>query len=203
MKLLYLPASPYARKVRVLAHETGLKDQLTLQLLEPGLTPINPNQTLTAQNPIGKIPTLLLADGTALFDSRTICEYLDTLHNTPRMFPQDATRWQVLTQQATADGILDAAVLTRYETFLRPEPFRWSEWIENQKSKFWRALDALERDASSLQNKMNIGVISVACALGYLDFRYGDENWRTPCPNLAAWYETFQQRDSMQSTQPE
>ena len=131
-----------------------------------------------------------------------ICEYLDGLHDGSRMFPESGeARWTALRRQALADGILDAAVNTRYETFLRPEQFRWSDWVEGQMQKVRRSLDALE--AEPLGETVDIGTISVACALGYLDFRYPDEGWRETRPKLAAWFEMFSARPSMSETRPE
>lgn len=201
MKLFNSASSPYVRKVRVLALETGIHDQL--ELVDAALTPINPSADVVSNNPLGKIPALVLDDGTALFDSRVICEYLDSLHSGARMFPESGSaRWRAITLQALSDGMLDAAIIARYETFLRPEELRWPEWTQAQTSKFRRGTDQLEKDAGSLGTEVNIGTISVGCALGYLDFRYPDENWRDGHPTLAGWFEAFASRDSMQATRP-
>jgi glutathione S-transferase len=200
MKLYYSPASPYVRKVRVLALETGLMENIELAAVS--LTPIGPDANLCGDNPIGKIPTLVRDDGSALYDSRVICEYLDAQHNGKRMFPDNGdARWNAVRRQALADGILDAAVGTRYETFLRPEEFRWPDWINAQLTKVRRSLDAIESE--TLGDIVDIGTISVACALGYLDFRYPDEGWRDSRPKLAAWYQEFAKRPSMRETQPD
>jgi glutathione S-transferase len=199
MKLHHNPASPYVRKVRVLALETGLSDNI--ELANVTLTPIGPDANVCADNPIGKIPTLVCDDGSALYDSRVICEYLDSLHGGARMFPeQGEARWTAVRRQALADGILDAAVGTRYESFLRPEELRWPDWINAQLTKVRRSLDVLEHE--SLGGGVDIGTISIACALGYLDFRYPDEDWRTTRPRLSEWFESFSQRSSMQETSP-
>ena len=200
MKLHYSPASPYVRKVRVVAIETGLMDGIDLANVT--ISPVGPDADVCADNPVGKIPTLVRDDGDALFDSRVICEYLDSLHDGARMFPDKGdARWTVLRWQALADGILDAAVGTRYETFLRPENLRWPDWVGAQMHKIRRSLDALEGE--TLGDGVDIGTISVACALGYLDFRYPDEGWRDSRPTLAAWFETFGARASMRETCPE
>ena len=200
MKLHFATASPYVRKVRVLAIETGLAD--SIELAKVAITPVGPDADLCADNPIGKIPTLVRDDGAALYDSRVICEYLDGLHDGSRMFPEGGeARWTALRRQALADGILDAAVNTRYETFLRPENFRWPDWVDGQMQKMRRGLDALE--AEPLGETVDIGTISVACALGYLDFRYPDEGWRDERPKLTAWYEMFSARPSMSETLPQ
>lgn len=200
MKLYYAGASPFVRKVRVLAIETGLMDRLDIARV--AMTPVGPDADLCADNPIGKIPTLVRDDGSTLYDSRVICEYLDGLHDGVRMFPQSGeARWTALRRQAMADGICDAAVGTRYETFLRPENFRWQEWVDAQMQKVRRSLDALEGE--SLADTLDIGTIAIACALGYLDFRFSDEGWRESRPGLAAWYETFAARPSMGETIPD
>jgi glutathione S-transferase len=199
MKLYFSPASPYVRKVRVLALETGLASDIELATLS--LTPTNPDAALCADNPVGKIPTLVRDDGSALYDSRVICEYLDSLHGGTPMFPAGGdARWTAVRRQALADGILDAAVGTRYETALRPEALRWPDWVDAQMTKVRRSLDALETEA--LGDIVDIGTIAVACALGYLDFRYADEGWRDSRPALAAWYEKFAARPSMSETRP-
>lgn len=200
MKLHYNPASPYVRKVRVLALETELMGDI--ELAKVTLTPTGPDENVCSDNPIGKIPTLVRDDGSALYDSRVICEYLDSRHDGARMFPEKGeTRWTAVRRQALADGILDAAVGTRYETVLRPEALRWPDWVDGQMNKVRRSLDVLEHEA--LGDSVDIGTISVACALGYLDFRYPDEGWRNSRPRLAAWFEEFSQRPSMSETRPE
>ena len=139
----------------------------------------------------------------ALYDSRVICEYLDGLHDGPPMFPPAGpARWTALRRQAEGDGMLDAAILARYETFVRPEARRFDDWTANQKLKVGRALDALETEAASLGDAVDIGTITIGCALGYLDFRFADDGWRNGRPGLAAWYETFGARPSMAATVP-
>lgn len=200
MKLYHSPASPFVRKVRALAIETGIADRI--ELAATAVTPTSPDADVCADNPLGKLPTLVTDDGVGLYDSRVICEYLDGQHGGTPMFPADGdARWTALRRQALADGILDAAVNTRYETFLRPEGHRWPEWVEGQMGKVRRGLDVLE--AEGLDGTVDIGTIAVGCALGYLDFRFPDEGWRDTRPNLAAWYGTFAERPSMSGTVPE
>ena len=165
---------------------------------------MGPDLALVADNPLGKIPCLVLDDGGALYDSRVICEYLDTLHQGARLFPAGgAERWEALRLQALADGIMDAALLTRYETFLRPEALRWTAWVDGQLDKVARALDRIEAVAApAFGARVDIGTITVACALGYLDFRFGSLDWRGSRPVIAAWYEGFAARPSMQATTP-
>ena len=202
MKLHYNVASPYVRKVMAVAIETGQDGRL--EPVTRMMTPVGPDAELAADNPLGKVPCLVTDGGAALYDSRVICEYLDSLHDGPNMFPPAApARWTALRRQAEGDGILDAAVLTRYETFLRPEERRWREWIEGQKLKFRRALDSLEAESDAFGEAVDIGMITIGCALGYLDFRYGDENWRATRPKLAGWFERFSKRPSMARTAPQ
>jgi glutathione S-transferase len=201
MKLHHNVASPYVRKVMAVAIETGLENRL--EPISRMATPVKPDAELVADNPLGKIPCLVTDDGAVLYDSRVICEYLDSLHGGPRMFPAAGpARWTALRRQAEGDGILDAALLARYETFLRPEERRWPEWTLGQKLKFGRALDALEGEAAAFAGTVDIGTITIGCALGYLDFRYRDEGWRAMRPQLAAWFERFSERPSMARTAP-
>jgi glutathione S-transferase len=202
LKLHYHVTSPYVRKVMVVAIETGQADRL--EPVTAMMTPVNPDADLARDNPLGKVPCLVTNEGVALFDSRVICEYLDDLHDGPKMFPPGGpARWSALRRQAQGDGIMDAAVLTRYETFLRPEERRWPEWIEGQKQKFRRALNALEAETDAFGDTVDIGTIAIGCALGYLDFRYQDENWRAARPRLTAWFERFSERPSMARTAPQ
>ena len=199
MKLLYSPASPYARKVLVLAHETGLIDRIAVTTA--GASPTGPSAEVAAHNPLGKIPALVLEDGTALYDSRVICEYLDGLSAGPRLFPEGAARWDALTRQALADGLLDAALLTRYERVLRPEDKRWDAWDSGQIGKILSALDRFETLVVGLP-ALDIGTLAMACALGYLDLRFPDLAWREGRPDLAAWFAAFARRPSMEATVP-
>ncbi|MGI9333521.1 MAG: glutathione S-transferase, partial [Gammaproteobacteria bacterium] len=193
MKLYCASASPYVRKVMVMAKETGLYDQL--QQVTTALTPVAPDEALVGDNPLGKIPTLVLDDGTALYDSRVICEYLDSLHKRKKKFPsRGEARFKALALQALGDGMLDAAVNTRYETFLRPEQYRWPDWISGQRKKFRRPLGVLEARAEDLEGPLSIGTITIGCALGYRDFCYGDDPWGNTHPRLAAWFKKFERR---------
>ena len=170
MKLYYSPASPYARKVRVVAIETKLDKKI--EMVNVALSPVAPNADVDKHNPIGKIPALSVK-GIDLFDSPVICEYLDNQHKGRKLFPRKGRdRWVALRQQAMADGLLDAALLARYEGALRPEDKRWSDWSQGQMKKINGVLDQLEAEAKSLKGKLTSAPISVACALGYLDFRF-------------------------------
>jgi glutathione S-transferase len=199
MQLYTNPNSPFARKVRVSALELGLADRI--ENLEVTLSPINPHAALGQHNPLEKIPALITDDGEALYDSPVICEYLDALAGGGRLIPTaGAARWTALRRQALADGIMDAAVLVRYETVLRPATLRWPEWREGQWHKIHTALDALERE--QLGETFDIGAIAVACALGYLDLRFAESAWRAQRPQLAGWLDRITERESLRATRP-
>jgi glutathione S-transferase len=199
MQLYFNPASPFVRKVRVTAHELGLSGKIELTSI--ALTPVSPHDGVRSSNPLGKIPALITDDGTVLYDSPVICEYLDALAGGNRIFPAAGpARWTALRRQALADGIMDAAVLTRYEQAIRPKELRWEAWVEGQLLKVRTALDALEHE--NLEGAFDIGTISIACALGYLDLRFASEGWRTSRPRLAAWLASVSQRPSLAVTIP-
>ncbi len=199
MKLRYSTTSPYVRKVNVTAIELGLDRRIER-------VPTNtqdPASDHAEDNPLGKIPALITESGERLYDSPVICEYLDSLHDGPKLYPPaGAARWRALCHQALADGILDAAVLRMLETERRPRALRWNDWVALQGGKIARALDRFESEARSLEGPLTIGQISLGCALGYLDFRAPGDDWRGPHSRLAAWYEGFARRPSMQETQP-
>lgn len=202
MTLHHSPTSPYVRKVMVLLHETGQVDAVRLA---PAMgTPVDPGTMPVGANPLGKIPALERDDGCTLYDSRVITRYLAGLATGgPALYPEDARLWEVLTLEATADGLLDAALLARYETALRAQDQQSQEWIDGQFAKIDRALDAIEaRWMAHLAGPLCMGQIAVACALGYLDFRFADRDWRGGRASLAAWYDVFAQRPSMAQTVP-
>ena len=200
MRLFHSPTSPYVRKCMVLLHESGMLDQVTL-IAATG-TPVDAGSMPLAQNPLGKIPALERDDGPALYDSRVICRYLDGLSG-KRFYLAEPRLWDTLTVEATGDGITDAAVLMVYEVRVRPEDKRYAPWVEGQWAKIGRALDALEsRWMDHLTGPLDMGQISTACALGYVDFRHGARAWRDGRPDLATWYDAFAKRPSMQATVP-
>lgn len=200
MKLYYFPTSPYVRKVMVLLHETGQLDDV--EIARTVVTPVAPNEALKSKNPLSKIPALERPDGPTLYDSRVICAFLDDRAGAG-LYPTGARRWDTLTLEATADGIMDAAILMTYEARMRPETLRWNDWSEAQWAKVARACAALNaRWMGHLSGPMDIGHIAVACALAYVDFRHGARNWRRDNDALAAWFETFESRPSMAATRP-
>lgn len=199
MKLYYSPTSPFVRKVLIAAIELGLRDRIETAPVQ--ISPVEPDDALGQDNPVGKIPTLITDDGEALYDSPVICEYLDGLHQGARLFPAAGpARWEALRLQALADGVMDAAVLVRYETWLRPAELRWQGWIDGQTRKIERGLDALEGQVAGFGGALTIGTISVACALGYLDLRLGHLGWRDRRPQLSSWLADFARRPSFLST---
>ena len=197
MKLYHAPTSPYVRKVMVTLHLTGQLD--SVKLIDGSGTPIEPNEATLAANPLGKIPCLVTDDGTALFDSRVICRYLDWRAGAG-LYPAGDALFPVLTAEALADGITDAGLLATYEWRLRPEAYRYAPWVEGQRAKIVRGLDLLERTGAVLSGPMNAARIAAACALGYLDFRFADLGWRGRCPKLAAWFAEFAETPAMQAT---
>jgi glutathione S-transferase len=200
MKLAYSSASPYVRKVNICAEELGLAGRI--ENVPTKVVPSEPNRDYGKSAPLMKVPSLTLDDGTVLYDSVVICEYLDGLAGGGKLFPASGdARWRALKRHALANGILDAAILTRYETYLRPEALRWDAWTQGQLAKIDQGLDDLEAQASGLGG-VDIGTITVGCVLGYLDFRFANRDWRRKHPKLAAWFEEISKRDSFRKTVP-
>ena len=195
MKIFFSPTSPYVRKCMVSAHELGLVDRI--ELLPANAHPVQRDATIIASNPLGKVPTLITDDGTVLYDSRVICEYLDDLAG-GTLFPRSgAARWAALSLQSLADGMLDAALLARYETAARPEALRWNDWLAGQLDKVATSLASLEGNTPRLHERIDIGTLSLGCALGYLDLRFADLSWRQRHPNVAHWAARLEKRPSM------
>ncbi|MCZ8277021.1 MAG: glutathione S-transferase N-terminal domain-containing protein [Acetobacteraceae bacterium] len=196
MKLAYSPNSPYVRKCVVLAIQRGIDKQMELWTV--GTT----DPALVKVNPLSKVPTLVLDDGTALYDSPVICEYLDSVGDGPKMFPPvGPARWKALRQEALGDGILDATQPRRREIALPQDEGRQS-YIALQQGKVKAALAVLEAEADSLGMLTTIGEITIACALGYMDFRYPNEPWRPGHPKLEAWYAKVAAMPAMTRTVP-
>ena len=198
MKLLKAGPSPFVRKVLVVLHET---DQTgAVELVSVAANPLDPDPVLTAANPVGKIPALVREDGPTLYDSRVITRFLDARAGAG-LYPE-ARIWDVLTLEATGDGIMEAAVAMIYETRFKEVPS--GPWIEGQWAKVARSLDALNsRWMSHLYGALDAGHVSVGCALSYLDFRHDARDWRAGRDALAAWHKGFAARASMLATQPE
>jgi glutathione S-transferase len=182
MRLAYSPNSPYVRKVMACAIRRGIEARIALWTV-PTTDP-----ALVALNPLSKVPTLVTEDGLVLYDSPVICEYLDSIGEAPPLFPAAGrARWIALRQEALGDGILDATQPRRREVALPQDEGRRA-YIALQQGKVRSALDALEAEAEGLGALDTIGEIAIACALGYLDFRYPHEPWRPGHPRLEAWY---------------
>jgi glutathione S-transferase len=196
MRLFQAPASPYARKVMACAVARDIDAQIELVNLDPNASP----PELLAANPLSKVPTLITDDGLALYDSPVICEYLDTIGDAPAMFPSHGgPRWRALKQQAMADGIMDAAVRNRGEGTRPPEPARIA-FMARQRAAIERTLGEFERDPPHAV--CDIGSLALACALGYLDFRFAHEPWREANPRLAAWFATMGEHPALARTTP-
>ena len=202
MKHWYSPPSPFARKVRVAAIELGLAGRI--EEIRIAVAPHKPNEAFARNNPLMKIPALETGEGAVLYDSRVICEYLDALAGGARLFPAEGdARWDALRRQALGDGILDAGILRRYELALRPEALRWDEWLAGQQRKVELGLEAAEREAGGWGEAFDIGHLTLACTLGWLDFRFGEQDWRGSRPALAAWFARAGARPSMMQTPPQ
>ena len=184
------PPSPFGRKIKIAAAELGLLDRLDIHMADTN----DPSDSLRRENPLGKIPALILDDGTVLFDSRVILEWLDLEAGGGRILPagRDA-RFATLRLQALADGIADAALLIVYEGRLRAESERSPNWLAHQQGKIDRALDALEAAPPASDAPITVGPIALACALGYLDLRLAGR-WRDGRPRLVAWLDAFAAR---------
>jgi len=200
MKLYYTATSPFVRKVLIAAHELGLVDRLDLVNLRP--SPLAPDPVLSQTNPLSKIPALALDDGTTLYDSRVICEYIDTLHDGRPLIPATGPeRWRTLRLQALSDGILDAGILVFYERLQRPPELQWQPWLDGQRGKVLQGLDALEREVDALLGPVDLAQVAAAASIGWLVFR-DVVDVRATRPRLSAWYDTFAERPSMRATTP-
>ncbi|MDM8164656.1 glutathione S-transferase [Roseovarius sp.] len=200
MKLIAALPSPFVRKVRVLLHETGQTD--AVELVEISTTPMNTDAQAAAANPVGKIPALVREDGPAIYDSRVICRYLDDRFGAG-LYPQ-ARVWETLTLEATADAMMEAAVLMVYEHRVRPPEKVFDGWIDAQWAKVARCVEAVNgRWMSHLNGPLDMSHVAIGCALGYLDFRHPDRNWREGAGALDDWYAVFSARESMKATAPE
>lgn len=201
LQLLYAPTSPFVRKVMVCAHLLDLVDHIAL--LDSAAHPIRRDPRIAAHNPLAKVPTLILPDGLALYDSRVICEYLAARAHDTHLFPAAPERWRTLTWQALGDGLLDAALLARYESTARSASEQSAAWRAAQLGKVQAGLQALESLAPALAvSTPSIGEITIGCGLGYLDFRFPEIDWRSEHPQLTRWFTAFMALPAMQLTVP-
>jgi glutathione S-transferase len=198
MILHWSPRSPFVRKVMVTAHELGLADQISLRRTVVRMT--DPNRELLADNPISKIPTLVLGDGTVLCDSIVICEYLNALVDGP-LFPMRPLLWVTLSRQSLANGLLDILILWRNERD-KPADRQTASWLDGFRLKTDATLDHFERLASEIADSaFDIAQVTLGCCLSYLDFRFTDLTWREAHPKLAVWQQQFCARPSAKATE--
>jgi glutathione S-transferase len=199
MKLHWSPRSPFVRKVMIVAHERGLADRVTYVRTVAATS--KPHTELMKDNPLSKIPTLVLDDGTVLYDSPVISEYLDALDGTPKLFPKEPkARLEALRRQALGDGFLDLLVLLRDER-MRAQPSE--AHLTSAAVRKAVIFNNLEADAPALASApFGIGHIAIGCALSYLDFRYADEDWRKDHPRISSWHAAFAVRPSVRATEP-
>lgn len=197
-KLRYSSTSPFVRKVRVVSIETG--SEKDIELIKT--VTADPNCDIGKDNPLNKVPALVLEDGSSLYDSHVICEFLDARPGGGKFFPANGpARWTALRQEALANGMADAGVLRMMET-RRPAGEQSPGWIARQKLKMDQGLDQLEKEAPSFASGFDIGLMTIAIALDYFDFRFKAEGWRNGRPNLAKWHEAISARPSLKATLP-
>ena len=197
MKLYFANTSPYARKARIVLHELGLQDrvQQTLQ------NPFEDSPDLAAANPLKKVPCLITPSGKAVYDSPVICAYLDSLTTSPQLIPANENKWKILTGEALSDGILDAAFAIVMER-RRPEGQKSDYWLGRWQAGMLRAIDAAEADIGIFTGTVSMAQIALGAALGYLDFRLPDIDWRSGHTEIAHWFTDFSARPSMCATEP-
>ena len=202
MKLTFSPSSPFARKVRICAIELGLIDKI--ELMPAAVAPGTPNEKYAHDiSPLRKLPVLVLDDGSVLVDSFVICEYLDDLAGGSKLIPASGlARWKVKSEHAMLQGMLDAMLLCRYESMLRPEALRWKVWYDDQWDRAWQGFARFEARPDILARPLDITQIALTCALGYADFRFPDCNWRNGFPKLAAFNDKMLQRPSVKLSVP-
>lgn len=198
LKLHWSPRSPYVGKVMIAATEMGLRDRI--ETVRTAVSATQSVESFFADNPLNKIPTLMLEDGTALFDSRVICEYLDTLHEGPKLFPtKPSEHFLAIRNLAFGDGLVDVGMVRMGER-RKPAAQQTPEIIASNERKTQEAVDRLERDIAMLTDRpFDIGHVAIGTALAYLDFRLGDDNWREGRPALTAWHAEFSERPAVQA----
>lgn len=199
MRLYATAISPFVRKVRIFAYERGVHDLLEIHTTQ--VSPVTPGLSLSHRNPLQKVPTLELASGAVLYDSRVIVQALDAANDGPRLLPAEGdARWDALRLEALADGVADAAVLVRYEATLRPEAFRWEDWRVGQLAKVVQGLRALDAEVDRWGDHFGWGQIAAAAAVGYVDYR--DISSLDEHPRLLRWWQGLAQRASIALTRP-
>ena len=197
MKLYTSPTSPYGRKAHMLILELGLENQIEIS----NKVPMEDPQDLHDSNPIGKVPCLVFEDGQSLYDSPVICEYIDAQNGHKFVSAQGDERWDCLRRQALGDGVLDACFNRTMER-LKPQEQRSDLWLERWRNAIYRGLDVMGNEVTVTNERFDLGDITAVCALGYLDLRHDDLEWRKGRDELAAWFETMSNRASIEATKP-
>lgn len=201
MKLTFSPASPFARKVRIAAIETGLIDKI--ELTPATVAPAQPNEEYSKITPLRKLPVLILDNGDVLLDSYVIVEYLDELAGGGKLIPTSGPeRWRVKSDHSLLQGMLDSMLLCRYEGMVRPEPLRWKAWSDDHWSRVWAGMARFENKPEVLSGPFNIAQIGLVCVLGYADFRFADCGWRKAFPKLDAFHQKMLERPSVKISVP-
>ena len=201
MKLTFSPASPFARKVRIAAIETGLIDKIEFTSAE--VVPGQPNEEYSRITPLKKLPVLILDNGDVILDSYVIVEYLDELAGGGKLIPASgADRWKVKSDHSLLQGMLDSMLLCRYEAMVRPEPLRWQAWSDDHWNRAWAGMAHFENKPEMLSRTFNIAQIGLVCVLGYADFRFADCGWRKAYPRLDAFHERMLERPSVKISLP-
>ncbi len=200
MRLRSAGASPFARKVAVFASEAGLSERLELVATDYD----DPKSGLWEENPLGRVPTLVLEDGGTLAGSSVICAYLDSLYGGARLIPENPeARWRALHGEALSDGMCEAAIAIQRE-LARPDALRMAGWIERQRAKVSRTVKWLDREWEFPDETARIDLIALACTLGWMEYRLKPElgDWRQAGPKLSTWFDRFSERPSMRDTRP-
>jgi glutathione S-transferase len=201
MKLTFSPASPFARKVRIAAIETGLIDKI--EFVSATVAPGQVNEEYSRITPLKKLPVLILDNGDVILDSYVIVEYLDELAGGGKLIPTSgAERWKVKSDHSLLQGMLDSMLLCRYEGMVRPEPMRWKAWSDDHWNRAWTGMARFENKPETLSGPFNIAQIGLVCVLGYADFRFGDCGWRKAYPKLDAFYQKMMERPSVKISAP-
>jgi glutathione S-transferase len=201
MKLTFSPASPFARKVRIAAIETGLIDKI--EFLPSSVAPGQANEEYSRITPLKKLPVLILDNGDVILDSYVIVEYLDELAGGGKLIPASGpTRWQVKTDHSLLQGMLDSMLLCRYEKMVRPQGLQWQAWSDDHWNRAWRGMAHFEKQPDMLARPLDIAQIGLTCVLGYADFRFADCGWRKAYPKLDAFHEKMLARPSVKISVP-
>jgi glutathione S-transferase len=201
MKLTFSPASPFARKVRIAAIETGLIDKI--EFTPATVAPGQANEEYSKITPLKKLPVLILDNGDVILDSYVIVEYLDELAGGGKLIPTSgAERWKVKSDHSLLQGMLDSMLLCRYEGMVRPEPLRWKAWSDDHWNRAWTGMARFENKPEMLSGPFNIAQIGLVCVLGYADFRFADCGWRKAYPKLDAFHQRMLERPSVKISVP-